>query len=323
MVIQQKKKFKSKRFYFFRRKYRYYKKFPKKKKLLIFRNKIKKRKISKFTKRKMMLRFGSVGFVKRYTFRYIRQRMDAIRVMNYLWRYKWWVKKYVWRKKYKKGFKLFYKKFAKKSRNKLGHYRIASKFYSRFGLLPLMVQIIKYSRLRYKLKKAGKVFRRKKKKKIVFIHSVLQQEKPDRMTFLNIFFQSLISRGKKKLSLKIFFEVFTLLKFKFKNEFITKYFMALEKIRPLINYRTMFIGGKKYRIPVLMPVSKSYNVGIRWLINNSSGSGNNCISCLFNDINSSLKNEGAIIKHRKEYHYASFENKTYIRFLRFLKGGFL
>lgn len=43
---------------------------------------------------------------------------------------------------------------------------------------------------------------------------------------------------------------------------------------------------------------------------------------MFNQINTSLKNEGSLIKYRKEYHSASFENKSYIRFLRFLKTGF-
>jgi len=51
------------------------------------------------------------------------------------------------------------------------------------------------------------------------------------------------------------------------------------------------------------------------------GSGKNAINGLFENINNSVKNEGSLIKQRKEHHYISFENKTYIRFLRFLKGS--
>jgi ribosomal protein S7 len=82
----------------------------------------------------------------------------------------------------------------------------------------------------------------------------------------------------------------------------------------------MFIGGKKYKIPTLMPISKSYSTSIRWLIGNADKK--DVVNSLFNQINSSLKNEGSLIKYRKEYHSASFENKSYIRFLRFLKTGF-
>jgi ribosomal protein S7 len=137
---------------------------------------------------------------------------------------------------------------------------------------------------------------------------------------LNIFFQSLILQGKKKLSLAIFKNLFLLLKFKYKRKFIDNYLQFLEKVRPLIYYKVMFIGGKKYKIPTLMPISKSYSTSIRWLINNVDK--NNITTSLFNNINTSLKNEGSLIKYRKEYHSASFENKSYIRFLRFLKSGF-
>lgn len=94
----------------------------------------------------------------------------------------------------------------------------------------------------------------------------------------------------------------------------------LEKIRPLIFYKVMFIGGKKYKIPTLMPISKSYSTSIRWLISNADKK--DIATSLFNNINSTLKNEGSLIKYRKEYHSASFENKSYIRFLKFLKTGF-
>lgn len=330
MAIQQRRKFRYNKLYFFKKKYRYYKRFPKKKKLIILSNKIKKlvrrKKASLFIKAKLKTRSGLIGFKRLYTLRYIRQRVDSLRIKNYLWRYKRRRKRFVWRRKYKKGFKIFYKRFVgsikKKSikgKKKLGHYRIISTFYKKFGLLPLMSKIIKYSRLRYILRKYRKVFKRKKRK-IIFLQS--GEDRQSKLLFLNIFIQSLISKGKLKLSAKIFLKVFVLLKFKYKLEFISKYLLALERIRPLINYKTMFIGGKKYRIPVLMPISKSYRMATRWLILNASSSGNNTINCLVNGLNSTIKNEGSLIKQRKEHHYASFENKTYIRFLRFLKGSF-
>jgi hypothetical protein len=69
-----------------------------------------------------------------------------------------------------------------------------------------------------------------------------------------------------------------------------------------------------------MPMSKSYSTSIRWLTGNVDKK--DVVNSLFNQINNSLKNEGSLIKYRKEYHSASFENKSYIRFLRFLKTGF-
>jgi len=148
-----------------------------------------------------------------------------------------------------------------KHQPKLGYLRILAEFYKSYGIKRLFIEIIKYSRLRYVLRKHGKVFRRRKKKQ--FILKSMYEDKAGKLIFLNILLQTMISRGKKKLSLKIFTNVLTLLKFKFRNDFVSKYLYSLERIRPLINYRTMFIGGKKYKIPVLMPITKSYKVGAR------------------------------------------------------------
>lgn len=88
MAIQQKRKFKHNKLYFFKKKYRYYKRFPKKKKLIILRNKIKRvirrKKVSLLIKNKLRFRSGLIGFKRRYALRYIRQRVDSLRVKNYL-----------------------------------------------------------------------------------------------------------------------------------------------------------------------------------------------------------------------------------------------
>jgi ribosomal protein S7 len=109
------------------------------------------------------------------------------------------------------------------------------------------------------LARYGKVFKNKKKKAIC----KLSKDRVEKLVLLNIFFQGLISRGKKKLSVNIFKKLFLLLKFKYKSKFIDNYLQFLEKIRPLIYYKVMFIGGKKYKIPTLMPISKSYSTSIR------------------------------------------------------------
>jgi ribosomal protein S7 len=91
----------------------------------------------------------------------------------------------------------------------------------------------------------------------------VNREKVDNLGSLSVLLQSLVSSGKKKLALRIFVSLITLLKFKYKLDYINVYLDSLEKIRPLIYYKTMFIGGKKYKIPVLMPITKSYKISVR------------------------------------------------------------
>lgn len=193
------------------------------------------------------------------------------------------------------------------------------KYYSKRGLRNLLWEGIFYARLKKKLSKYRKVFKSKDESKKLIRKTTKERE--EKLLLLRLLVHSLIVRGKKKLSLKIFTYFLILLKFRYKVDFFSKYEEALEKIRPLINYKTMYIGGKKYRIPVIMPLSKSYATAIRWLISASYSREFFPIS-LANNVFSSVKGEGTLIKQRKEFHLLSFENKTYIRFLRFLKSGF-
>lgn len=112
-----------------------------------------------------------------------------------------------------------------------------------------------------------------------------------------------------------------LLKFRYKDKFINNYLNSVERLRPLINYKVMHTGGKKYKIPVLMPVAKGYTLGIRWLVSDLAPGADVTLS-LFNNLINLARGEGDLIKHRREYHALAFENKTYIRFLRHFKSGF-
>jgi ribosomal protein S7 len=141
------------------------------------------------------------------------------------------------------------------------------------------------------------------------------------LSFLRVLFQSLIFFGRKKFSFKVFIKLLDLLKFKYKGKFIYNYLYSVEQLRPLIDYRLMHIGGKRYKIPILMPIAKGYVLGIRWLINDLVP-GADITLTLFNNLINLSKKEGALIKYRKEHHSLAFENKTYIRFLRHFKSGF-
>ncbi len=334
MVIRLKKNFKRfyyKNFYFTRvlkSKIKHYKKFLKFYKsgknthILRRRNKkgkfrVKKLRLNKKQRILFIKKLYRLGYKKRYFFYYLRQRVESIRLKKFLVKYRWKNKQRLWKRVYRRGFKrLYFRFFKKKSNFAARHFRTADGFYKTHGLYFFLKSFVKYSRLKLVLARYGKIFKNKKKK----IICKLSKDRIEKLILLNTFFQGLISKGKRKLSLDIFKKLFLLLKFKYKNQFIDNYLQFLEKIRPLIYYKVMFIGGKKYKIPTLMPISKSYSTSIRWLTSNVDK--RDVVNSLFNQINSSLKNEGSLIKYRKEYHSSSFENKSYIRFLRFLKTGF-
>jgi ribosomal protein S7 len=199
----------------------------------------------------------------------------------------------------------------------LRYYKLLSLFYKKYNFYKVLKHYVKYSRLKYILKKKKRIFRRRRK---IYIVKKITSSRIGKLEIVILFLQSLISRGKKKLSLRLFVNFYTLLKFKYGTEFLSKYFESIERIRPMISYKTMYISGKKYKIPVLMSLSKSYRIAIKWMIKSSNDQ--NISLKLFNNLTDSLRGEGSLVKIRRDYHSLIFENKSYTRFLRFLKSGF-
>lgn len=79
----------------------------------------------------------------------------------------------------------------------------------------------------------------------------------------------------------------------------------------------MCIGGKKYTIPIMYSEQRSLKMAAKWLtvqVENSKTT--DLLDCIL----AASKNEGTLIKKRKEHHLIAYENKSYVRFLRFLKS---
>jgi len=67
---------------------------------------------------------------------------------------------------------------------------------------------------------------------------------------------------------------------------------------------------------------KGVDLAVRWLITTSrlANITNKTLALrIFEELVASAKNESLTVKKRKEHHLLAYENKTYIRFLRFLK----
>ena len=132
-------------------------------------------------------------------------------------------------------------------------------FYKKYSLYRFFREFLKYSRLRRILKRKKRPFRNRKKKIII-------KSNFDRHDYLNtiyVFRQLLTARGNGALSLSICHKVFVLLKFKYKDFFIKKFIESLDHIRPVLFYKTMYISGKKYKIPLILQTKKSYVVAMR------------------------------------------------------------
>ena len=280
---------------------------------------VRRRKITyPFALKKIIYRKASF---KKQLYHVTRSRVDSLRIKRFVFQFnKRKKRKRVWRAVIRKHFKRFFIRFYRKTFKFKSVFKFLFSYYKTFGFKRLYSQLIKYSRLKYNLRRKKRKYIERNKKNLV---RSTRWPKMNLLRQLHYLMSIMVSSGRGALAKKFYLKLLLLLKFKYKKEYLKKYLLCLEKLRPLILYRTVYTGGKKYKIPILMPVRKSYNFATKWLLNSAHSNLMTDIStALFTLIISSLKNEGAAIKLRKEYHLSSFDNKSYIYLLKHLKKGF-
>lgn len=162
----------------------------------------------------------------------------------------------------------------------------------------------------------------KESEPLKLLHLNFKNSKIFNLRLISLLLSILISSGKKKKALYIFNSLFGLMKFKYQFNYLNEYTKFLISLKPILRYRSMYIGGKKYKIPLLLTPDRGYSLATRWYVNNSINNSSSSIIELFENFSKTLNNQGNLLKIRRDYHLLSFENKSYTRFLRFFKQGF-
>ena len=200
--------------------------------------------------------------------------------------------------------------------------QLLERFYRRYGVLKVFSTLIKFSRLINKMRRWGATFVDKNKKTKKVTRNYGELAKHQKLMYFAHLTNTLNKNGKSAKSRSFMFRTLVLLKFSYKSEFMNSYIRSLRKVRPILSYKLVFTGGKKYRIPILMQTDKSYRIAGSWFAKNCSDGKTDPSVIIYNNIKSTLSGTGPIIKQKDDYHSASFENKSYIYLLKHLKKGF-
>lgn len=205
-----------------------------------------------------------------------------------------------------KNYKIF-QKFIKKQ---FKWSRIRGLFYRNFNLLGYFKKFLWNKHAYWKTQFITKNINLKKKP-IDFLNKFIF------FSLINHFSNCLLQKGYKKKSLNLLLNLFLISKFKLKTNLISIFIKGLRNIKPLFYFKVMYIGGKKYNIPIMQAEQKCLKLGVRWLTIQSTDKQQ---STKLDQLVLASKNEGPLVKKRKEHHLNVYENKSYTRFLRFLKS---
>ena len=72
-----------------------------------------------------------------------------------------------------------------------------------------------------------------------------------------------MQKGYKKKSFNLLLNLFLISKFKLKTNLISIFTKGLRNIKPLFYFKVMYIGGKKYNIPIMQAEQKCLKLGVR------------------------------------------------------------
>jgi small subunit ribosomal protein S7 len=129
------------------------------------------------------------------------------------------------------------------------------------------------------------------------------------------FVNHLMKDGKKSKAEKIFLQSLNLLKKKgFSNpcEIVLK---AVNNAKPLVEVRSIRIGGSSYQVPVPLKSKRQISIGIRWLVKTSRDRRGNSMSFkLANELLDASKKQGDTIRRRINLHKLADTNRAFAHY---------
>ena len=131
------------------------------------------------------------------------------------------------------------------------------------------------------------------------------------------FINFLMSRGKKGVAEKIFYDAMDTIKQRTKTDGIKVFENAVENVSPVLEVKSRRIGGATYQVPIEVGKGRRFFLASHWIINSAlNQSGKPMAECLAHEFISAANNEGGAIKKKDDTHRMAEANKAFAHFGR-------
>ncbi len=130
------------------------------------------------------------------------------------------------------------------------------------------------------------------------------------------FTNGLMSRGKKSVAQRIFYDAMNLVDERVKDEEPMVIFEeAMEKVRPKVEVKSRRVGGATYQVPMEVRQTRRNALAIRWIIGFAkSRSGKSMSEKLAAELIDAYNNRGAAVKKRDDTHRMAEANKAFAHY---------
>ena len=129
------------------------------------------------------------------------------------------------------------------------------------------------------------------------------------------FINNLMTRGKKSLAEKIFYESINKIKSEAKVDGIEHFKKALNNVAPVLEVKSKRIGGATYQVPIEISESRRLALAMRWIISYAKGrKGQTMADRLAAELIAAANNDGASVKKKEDTHRMAEANKAFSHF---------
>ena len=136
-------------------------------------------------------------------------------------------------------------------------------------------------------------------------------------TVLAKFINFIMSRGKKGVAEKIFYDAMDTIKQRTKTDGKKVFENAINNASPVLEVKSRRIGGATYQVPIEVAAGRRFFLASHWIINSAlAQSGKPMAERLAREFISAANNEGGAIKKKDDTHRMAEANKAFAHFGR-------
>ena len=129
------------------------------------------------------------------------------------------------------------------------------------------------------------------------------------------FVNNLMRDGKKNVARKILYQAFEIIEEQTGEEGMEVFKNALSNVSPVVEVRSRRVGGSTYQVPVEVRPDRGTALGMRWLIEASSGRNDKSMARrISRELLDAANNEGGAVRKKDEVHRMAEANKAFAHF---------
>jgi small subunit ribosomal protein S7 len=129
------------------------------------------------------------------------------------------------------------------------------------------------------------------------------------------FINSVMSRGKKTVSERIFYGALKLIEERTGDDPLKVFKRAMDNVKPQVEVKSRRVGGSTYQVPVEVSSDRQQSLAIRWLIQYATArSEKTMMQKLAAEFLDAAGNRGSAIKKRDDTHRMAEANKAFAHY---------